>query len=75
MREKESDRWTELTNAVTYCLAKDSLPIQTVERTEFTALLKAFDSCYQIPSRKHFSQTALPSLYSTTKEKVAGELK
>jgi len=37
--------------------------------------LKAFDSRYQIPSRKYFSQTALPSLYSTTKEKVTGELK
>ena len=49
---------------------KDSLPIQTVERPGFTALLKAFDSRYRIPSRKYFSQTALPSLYSTTKEKL-----
>ena len=73
--DRKGKRWAKLTNAVTYCLAKDSLPIQTVERLGFTALLKEFDSRYQIPSRKYFSQTALPSLYSTTKEKVTGELK
>ena len=38
-------------------------------------MLKIFDSRFKILSHKYFSQTALPSLYSTTKEKENGELK
>ena len=72
--EKKGKRYAELTNAVTYCIAKDSLPIHTVERTGFKAMLRAFDSRYEIPSRNYFSRTALPSLYSSTKEKVTAEI-
>ena len=35
---------------------------------------KAFDTRYDIPSRNYFLRTALPSLYSTTKERVAAEI-
>ena len=51
--EKKGKRYAELTNAVTYCIAKDSLPIHTVERTGFKAMLRAFDSRYEIPSRNY----------------------
>ena len=33
--EKKGKRYAELTNTITYCIAKHSLP-QTVERTVFT---------------------------------------
>ena len=44
--ERRGKRHAESTNAVTYCIAKDSLPIQTVERPGFSAMLKVFDSRY-----------------------------
>ena len=72
--EKKGKRYAELTNVITYCIAKDSLPIHTVERSGFKAMLKAFDTRYDIPSRNYFLRTALPSLYSTTKERVAAEI-
>ena len=37
-------------------------------------LLKSFDLKYEVPSRKYFSQTALPALYATTQETVSNEL-
>ena len=72
--KKKSKCYLDLTNAVTYCIAKDSLPIHIVERTGFKAMLKAFDPRYQIPGRNYFSRTALPSLYTSTKERVAAEI-
>ena len=64
--EKKGKRYAEYTNAITFCIAKDSLPTHTVEQTGFTAMLKAFDPRY-IPSRNYFSRTALPTLYASTK--------
>ena len=72
--EKKGKHYAELTNAVTYRIAKDSLPIHTIERTGFKAMLKAFDLRYEIPSRDYFSRTALPSHYSSTKERVIAEI-
>ena len=67
--EKKSKRHLDLTNAVTYCIAKDSLPTHIVERTGFKAMLKAFDPHYQIPGKNYFSQISLPPLYTSTKRK------
>ena len=63
---KKRKRWNELTNAVTYCITKDSLAINTVKRTGFKKMMKAFDSRYELPSRNYFSRTALPALYNST---------
>ena len=37
-------------------------------------MIKKFDSRYEIPSSTYFSRTAIPILYSNTKEKVAIQL-
>ena len=37
-------------------------------------MLKAFDGQYQPPSRKYFSGTAIPSLYSSVKQKMQEEV-
>ena len=37
-------------------------------------MLKKFDARYQLPSRKYFSQKALPNLYTSVKDKVKQEL-
>ena len=44
--EKMGKRYVELTNTITYCIAKDSLPLQTGKHTSFTAMLRVFDPCY-----------------------------
>ena len=69
-----SKKWQELTDSVSYCIAKDMMPIYAVEKKGFKTLLKSFDSKYEVPSRKYFSQTALPALYAKTQETVSNEL-
>ena len=72
--DKKGKRWIKLTEAVTYYIAKDGHPVYTVERPGFKKLLKTFDKQYTLPSRKYFSQTSLPKLYTSIKEKVKQEL-
>ena len=69
-----SNKWQELTDSVSYCIAKDMMPICTVEKEGFKTLLKSFDLKYEVPSRKYFSQTALPVLYAETQETVSNKL-
>jgi len=40
----------------------------------FKTLLGSFDSKYEVLSRKYFSQTVLPVLYSKTSEAVSNKL-
>lgn len=73
--QKDSRRWKEITDAISYYIAKDMAPIATVERSGFKHLVKTLDRRYTVPSRPHFSQTALPNMYKTCRNKVAAELK
>ena len=57
-----------------YFLARDGLPMHTMEKSDFHQLLKTFDAKYQIPSWRYFSETAIPHLYSSVREKVMEEL-
>ncbi|XP_038591229.1 E3 SUMO-protein ligase ZBED1-like [Micropterus salmoides] len=50
------------------------VPIYTVEKTGFINLIKTLDPRYELPSRKYFSEVALPKLYNITREKVSREL-
>lgn len=72
--EKKGKRWKELTDAVVYFLAKDCLPLHSVEKAGFKRLLSTFDGRYEIPSRSYFSRTALPELYTEVREKIKSEL-
>ena len=47
---------------VTHWVAKDTLSIYSVEKPGFKQLLNTLDPRYDIPSRSHFSRTALPNL-------------
>ena len=51
------------------------LPLSTVEKPGFQNMLSTFDNRYQLPNRKYMSNTAIPSLYLSVKDKVADELK
>ena len=71
---RNSKKWEKLTDADTFCLAKDVMPIYSVEKPGFQQLLKEFDPQYVLPSRKYFSNTAIPTLYAKTREKVVSEV-
>lgn len=72
--EKTSKRYKEITEAITYCLAKDMMPMRTVEKPGFVHLVNKLDRRYEIPSRKYFSQEAIPNLYNTLTSEVKSEL-
>ena len=72
---RSSRKWQEVTDLVSMCIAKDQMPIYSVEKAGFKALLRALDPRYELPSRKYFSQTAIPKLYAMTRDTVATELK
>ena len=55
-------------------MAKEMIPINTVEKPGFRSMVRKLDPQYEVPSRKYFSKTALPSLYAETREKVTKEL-
>ena len=72
--ERKGAKWKELTDAVTYFITKDSLPIYTVEKSGFKRLLRTFDARYQLPSRSYFFRTAIPALYESVRERVKQDL-
>ena len=41
-----SQRWKSLTDAVCYCIAKDSLPLDSITDLGFRFMLQAFKPCY-----------------------------
>lgn len=70
--DKKGPRWQAITDAVTYYIAKDMVPIYTVEKNGFIKMLQTIDPKYQLPSRKYF--VALPNLYNKTRARVAEQL-
>ena len=72
--ERTGKRWKELTESVTYFLAKDSQPMYIEEKSGFKNMLRMLDARYKPPRRKFFSQTAIPRLYTTVREQVVEEL-
>jgi len=69
-----SQRWKEITESITHFMAKEMIPIYTVEKPGFCRIVKKLDPRYELPSRKYFTKIALPSLYSDTCDKVGKEL-
>jgi len=55
-------------------MAKEMIPIYTVENPGFRRMVTKLDPRYKLPSRKYFTKTTLPSLYSETRDKVGKEL-
>ena len=72
--DKKGKRWMELTKVVTYYIAKDGLPVYTVEKQGFKKYWRHLTKDTTLPSQKYFSQRSLPRLYASLKEKVKQEL-
>ncbi|XP_051564716.1 E3 SUMO-protein ligase ZBED1-like [Myxocyprinus asiaticus] len=73
--ERTSKRHMEITQAVTEFIAKDMMPLSTVTKSGFTALINTLDTQYNMPSHTYFSQVAIPELHKKCKQRVAAELK
>ena len=71
---KDSREFKELTRSVSECLAKEMLPLNTVDRAGFRAMLHTFNPRYTLPTRSYFSRVAIPSLYSETRAKIEKDL-
>ncbi|KAL4005537.1 hypothetical protein ACER0C_005250 [Sarotherodon galilaeus] len=72
--DTKSEKWGEITKAVAYHIAKDMVPISTVEQEGFIQLLKTLDRRYQLPSRKYFTREALPKMYTEVRQSLAAQL-
>lgn len=72
--DKSSKRYKDITDAVAFYIAKDMLPLSTVEKPGFKYLLNVLDPRYALPGRKYFSKTAIPKLYLKCKESVQQEI-
>lgn len=68
-----SHQHSELTRAVTYCLAQDMLPQSTVEKTKFKAMLQCFYLQYQLPSHSYFNRVAIPAIVGEVSVKQRGK--
>ena len=73
--DRQTKKWRDITNAVTFCLSKDSLPIYMVEKLGFCNLLEKNDPQYDLPSSKYFSKIAIRALYEETRQTLASDLK
>ena len=71
---RNSKRWKQLTDAVTRGITKDMMSVYSVEKPGFRQILTQFDSCYELPSRKYFSQVAFPALYAKVCDNIESEL-
>ena len=69
-----SHEYKDLTKSVTYCLAKDMLPISTVDKPDFKAMLRKFNPRYQLPNRNHFTKVSIPELVAETKGYIEKEI-
>ena len=72
--EMTSKQWKEVTEAITFYLAKDMVPIKTVENEGFQRLLKVVDPRYELSSRKYFSNTAVPRMYTECRAKIESKV-
>ena len=66
----DSREHKELTKSVACCLARDMLPLSTVDKPGFHAMLQKFNPRYQLPTRKHFTKVAIPRLVSEVRGNI-----
>ena len=63
--DKKGARWKAVTDAVAMYIAKDMVPIHTVEKPGFIHLLKILDPRYVLPGRKHTEKLHFHSCFNT----------
>ena len=69
-----SHEYKEVTKSVIFCLARDILPIATVDKPGFRAMLHKFNPRYKLPSRNHFTKVCIPNLVSETRSMIEKQI-
>ena len=69
-----SNQAREKNKAVAYFLAKDMQAYHTVECQGFKSIVSKLNLKYNLPSRKHFHEKEIPSLYASVKSDVSFKL-
>ena len=72
--DKKGSRWKAIMDAITLHIAKDMVPIHTVEKPRFIHMLKTLDHRQVLPSHKYLAEVASPHLYKCTRKKITKEL-
>lgn len=70
-----SPRAASITTSIAGFICKDLRPYSVVENEGFRKMLDTLEPRYEIPSRKYFTETAIPALYDETRVKVENALK
>ena len=70
--KQDSAKWCTLTDSVVCYIAKETQPVNTIEKPTFRQMLQTFDSQYKLPGRTYVSQTAVPQLYSMKDDILKG---
>ena len=66
--DRSSREHKELTRSVTTCLAKDMLPLSTVDKPGFRAMILRLNPRYDLRTRSYFSRIAIPALYQEVRK-------
>ena len=69
-----SSRAQLITRQIGIYIAVDMRPLSVVESLEFQNTIHTLNPRYDVPSRRHFSDKVIPTLYNETVDKVRGKL-
>ena len=72
---RDSPHHKDITRSIAYHIGKDGVPLSTVERPGFVRMIQKLNPRYDLPSRKHFSKQAIPTLYCEIRDVVISDLK
>lgn len=70
-----SEKAQRITTSIAHFICKDLRPYSVVENTGFRNMIHTLDPRYIIPSRKYFSQTAIPEIYREVMAEVKQKLR
>lgn len=71
---EKGSKQKDITDAITFHLANDMVPVNTVTKEGFKSMNRSLDKWYVIPSQTYFSQVAIPELDEKHKALVETEL-
>ncbi|XP_073681633.1 E3 SUMO-protein ligase ZBED1-like [Garra rufa] len=69
-----SEKAKRITRSVAGFIAKDLRPYSVVDNQGFRTMLQVLEPRYSVPSRRYFSDTAIPALYRETKAQILESL-
>lgn len=73
--DKSSERFKQITEAITIMIFLDLEPYICVEKTGFLHLLQVIEPRYEVPKRNYFANTQIPEIYKKTKYLLIDKLK